>query len=101
MLWRYLPGKTPEEAFTSGFTTKGGTISELASKIQISVEELTSTIQRFSFNAMATLGTDTDFHRGFSIYNRYFGDPTCKTNLNLGPLLQAPFSAIQVWPGDL
>ncbi|KAH7369584.1 FAD binding domain-containing protein [Rhexocercosporidium sp. MPI-PUGE-AT-0058] len=99
VLWKYAPGKAPEEAFESGLITKGGTISELAGKIKVSAEKLSLTVQRF--NAMATLGKDEDFHRGEYVYDQYFGDSSSKPNPNLGPLVKAPFFAIQVWPGDL
>ncbi|KAL5323056.1 hypothetical protein ACEPPN_007584 [Leptodophora sp. 'Broadleaf-Isolate-01'] len=99
MLGKYPPGKTPLDAFTSGLITKGATISELAGKIKISAEGLSSTVQRF--NAMAALGKDEDFHRGDYVYDRYFGDRSSTPNPNLGPLVEAPFFAIQVWPGDL
>ncbi|KAH7383067.1 extracellular 3-ketosteroid 1-dehydrogenase [Cadophora sp. MPI-SDFR-AT-0126] len=99
MLWSYTPGKTPEEAFSSGLITKAYSLSELADKTKIDAENLASTVQRF--NAMASIGKDEDFNRGGYVYDRYFGDASSKPNPNLGPLAEAPFYAIQVWPGDL
>ncbi|KAK0114738.1 hypothetical protein ONS95_014223 [Cadophora gregata] len=99
MLWGNPPGKTPEEAFSSGLITKGATISELAGKIKIDAQNLVSTVHRF--NSMASTGKDEDFNRGNYIYDRYFGDSSFKPNPNLGTLVEAPFYAMQVWPGDL
>ncbi|PVH76964.1 fumarate reductase/succinate dehydrogenase flavo protein [Cadophora sp. DSE1049] len=99
MMWSYPPGKTPDEAFSSGLITRGATLSELAGKIKIDAGNLVLTVQRF--NAMASVGKDEDFNRGDHFYDRYFGDASSKPNPNLGPLVEAPFYAIQVWPGDL
>ena len=99
VLWNYPPGKTPDGALTSGMITKAATLPELAGKMYIDASNLVLTVQRF--NAMASAGKDEDFNRGDHVYDRYFGDSSCKPNPNLGTLAVAPFYAIQVWPGDL
>ena len=94
LLWSYPPGKSPNEAFASGVITKAATLPELADKIEIDAENLVSTVRRF--NAMASIGKDEDFNRGDHVYDRYFGDASCKPNPNLVTLAEAPFYAIQV-----
>jgi len=50
---------------------------------------------------MAAEGRDTDFGKGDSAYDRYYGDPGNKPNPCLGPVEQAPFYAFRIVPGDL
>ena len=57
------------------------------------------TVERF--NGFARSGTDDDFHRGESAYDRYYGDPTNKPNPNLGEISHWPFYAAKMVPGDL
>jgi 3-oxosteroid 1-dehydrogenase len=99
LLVSYLPGRTPDSAFTSGFIAKADNISALAKKIGVNSEGLISTIDHF--NSMARRGIDDEFERGRTAYDRQFGDPSCKPNPNLGTLQKPPFFAMQMWPGDL
>jgi 3-oxosteroid 1-dehydrogenase len=46
-------------------------------------------------------GRDTDFRRGESLYDRYYSDPKVKPNSCLAPIVEPPFYAIEVYPGDL
>lgn len=94
-----LPGITPKSAIESGFLTRGETLAELAGKIGVDAAGLEATVARF--NGMAREGVDEDFERGRTAYDRFYGDPTCEPNPNLGPLEKAPFWAVRVWPGDL
>ncbi|MEK0101116.1 FAD-binding protein, partial [Streptomyces sp. A475] len=64
----------------------------------IKTPRLPSTIRRF--NGFAATGTDEDFARGDSVYDRYYGDPTLR-NPNLTPLDKGPFYAVPVHPGDI
>ncbi|WP_329791037.1 FAD-dependent oxidoreductase [Lentzea sp. DG1S-22] len=66
---------------------------------QAGLPELTEAVRRF--NAMAVDGRDTDFRRGDSAYDRYYGDPRNKPNPNLAPLTTGPFHAVRIVPGDL
>jgi 3-oxosteroid 1-dehydrogenase len=93
------PGFTPRSAFKSGFITKAPTLDELARKIGVDPAGLTRTVKRF--NEMARTGVDEDFDRGRTAYDHVYGDPSNQPNPNLGPIEQAPFYAVKVWPGDL
>ncbi len=53
------------------------------------------------FNGFCRAGVDTDFGRGGRAFDRAHGDPTIKPNPNLGPIEQAPFYAVAMYPGDV
>ncbi len=78
---------------------KAQTIAELAEKIQIAPQVLEGTIERF--NRGASAGSDPDFHRGASEYDRYYGDPKVQPNPTLAPLATAPFYAMRLYLGDI
>ncbi|MFE3129732.1 FAD-dependent oxidoreductase, partial [Streptomyces hydrogenans] len=82
----------------SGFVKQAATVEELAVLIGAAPERLRATVDRF--NGFARAGRDEDFHRGDSVYDRYYGDPTLP-NPNLAPLEKGPFHAIPVHPGDI
>ena len=94
-----LPMQTPKGWISSGFLKKAGSLGELASQCGIDAEQLTKTVHRF--NEHARRGEDPDFQRGASAYERFFGDPAHKPNPSLGPVEQAPFYAIALYPGDV
>ena len=89
----------PKKWFDSGVVVKADTISELADKIGVPADTLTTTTERF--NGFAKSGVDADFHRGESGYDHYYGDITNKPNPSLGPVRKAPFYAVKMVPGDL
>lgn len=76
----------------------GGTLRELAMKIEVSPDELERTAARF--NTMARRGVDEEFHRGENPYDNYYGNPTLK-NPNLAEVHKGPFYALRIVPGDL
>ncbi|MEC3953377.1 3-oxosteroid 1-dehydrogenase [Nocardia sp. CDC153] len=90
-----LPGRW----FKSGALTRADSLPELAEKIGLPVEKLTATVARF--NEFAHAGKDSDFGRGDSAYDNYYGDPRQRPNPNLGALEQGPFYAAKLVPGDL
>jgi len=102
---RYLfAGLTPRTPFPgrwlkSGVIQKGATLEELAGRIDVPVENLKATVERF--NGFAAAGVDEDFHRGESAYDKYYSDPTVKPNPSLHVIDQAPFYAVKIVPGDL
>ncbi|MFF2394863.1 3-oxosteroid 1-dehydrogenase [Nocardia sp. NPDC058114] len=94
------PGQRfPSRWMENDYIVKADTIGELAERIGVPVDNLTSTIERF--NGFAAAGEDEDFGRGNSHYDRYYGDPTVKPNPCLAELSQGPFYAAKMVPGDL
>lgn len=88
----------PDEWYKAGVAVKADSIVELGSKI--GTEDLPGGVRRF--NVLAAQGTDDDFQRGKTAYDRYYGDPTNTPNPNLRPLSDSgPYYAIKVVPGDL
>ncbi|MFV0254275.1 MAG: FAD-binding protein [Beutenbergiaceae bacterium] len=83
----------------AGWLVKTKSMSQLAQTLDMNAVTLKATIERFNANARS--GVDTDFGRGNSAYDRYYGDPGVRPNPNLGPLEKAPFTAIKVVLGDL
>lgn len=78
---------------------KAASLPELATEIGVDVAGLTETIERF--NQQARAGCDQDFQRGESRYDRYYSDVKIKPNSSLAPIVEGPFYAIAVYPGDL
>ncbi len=72
---------------------------EMADKIGVDRSKLRATMARF--NANAAKGSDPDFQRGDSLYNRIYGDPKIEGNPNLLPLDKAPYYALAIYPGDI
>jgi len=94
------PGqRIPRKWSESGVIVQADTLEELAGKAGLPVDEFTATVARF--NDFARSGVDTDYRRGESAYDRYYGDPTNKPNPNLGEISQAPYYAAKMVPGDL
>ncbi|WP_426404848.1 FAD-dependent oxidoreductase [Streptomyces sp. R-07] len=94
-----FPGQAfPKPWLESGFVKKAATVEELAARTGVAPERLRVTVDRF--NGFARAGRDEDFHRGDSVYDRYYGDPTLP-NPNLAPLEKGPYYAIPVHPGDI
>ncbi|WP_205745984.1 FAD-binding protein [Egibacter rhizosphaerae] len=101
---RYLRSFAVEPGATKalregGLLHKADTLDALAVAIGLPPERLRATVARF--NGFARTGVDQDFARGSSAYDRYYGDPLVRPNPNLGPLAKAPFTAVQLVPGDL
>ncbi|WP_336715298.1 FAD-dependent oxidoreductase [Arthrobacter sp. USHLN218] len=82
----------------SGYLKKGATVVELAVECGIDPDGLRETVERF--NAHARNGTDPDFERGETAFNRYGGDPKAGPNPSLAPLEKGPFYAVKVVPGS-
>jgi 3-oxosteroid 1-dehydrogenase len=78
---------------------KAGSIDELAAKCGIDATGLSDTVARF--NSFCASGVDSDYGRGSRAFDRCHGDPTIKPNPNLGPIEQAPFYAVRMYPGDV
>jgi 3-oxosteroid 1-dehydrogenase len=94
-----MQGQIPQQWLDSGYMIKAGSIAELAAKCGIDAAGLQETITRF--NGFCETGVDSDYGRGSRAFDRCHGDPTIKPNPNLGPIEQAPFYAVRMYPGDV
>lgn len=95
-----LPGGRPREHLVrADYLHKAATLRALGEALGIDGGRLEASAARF--NALAESGTDDDFGKGSTAYNRYLGDPDHKPNACLGPLRQGPFYAVKVFAGDI
>lgn len=78
---------------------KADSIAELAAQLNIDAEGLQNTIERN--NTFAESGIDEDFGRGSSYYDRYYGDHHNEPNPCIAPIVEAPFYALPLHPGDI
>jgi len=97
--WGFRLGPVPKDWYESGFVKEAPTLRALAEKIGIDPAGLEATVERF--NGFARAGRDLDFNRGAKAYDLVFADPSNKPNPGLGTLEEAPFRAIEIWPGDV
>lgn len=84
---------------TCGYLKTGRTLRDLAQACDLPVTEVEASISRF--NAFAADGTDPDFNRGASTYNRVQGWVGLGPNPSLGPISKGPFYAVKIVPGSL
>jgi 3-oxosteroid 1-dehydrogenase len=89
----------PGRWYKEGVVKRADSLEALAEQIEVPVEGLAATVERF--NAFAASGVDEDFHRGDSAYDKYYSDPTVKPNPSLHRIDQGPFYAVKIVPGDL
>jgi len=85
--------------FETGYLVSGPDIATLGRQLGLDPDALVATVERY--NALARSGSDTDFGKGSTAYNRYLGDPDNKPNPCLRPLETPPFYAVKVYPGDI
>ena len=88
----------PKKWFDTGFVAKANSIRELADALAINADGLEETIA--NMNHYAQTGTDEEFGRGDSAYDRYYADPAIKPNPCLAPIVKAPFYAMRIEAGD-
>lgn len=93
------PGKLPKGLIESGTLKRADTIEALAADCGIDPAGLAAEVARFNLGAVS--GTDAEFGRGSSAYNRAMGDPGHRPNPSIGPLDRAPFYAVEVVPSDI
>lgn len=85
----------PGQELPEGFGVKAQSIAELADRIGVDAQQLAATVARF--NGYCEQGEDPDFKRGTHPWGALMcGDPLQKPNANLGPLLKAPFFAVEM-----
>ncbi|MCB1486334.1 MAG: FAD-binding protein [Bauldia sp.] len=83
----------------SGYLKSGRTIRELAANAGIDEDALARTIQ--AFNRSCSTGVDTEFGKGSTPYNRFYGDGRYQPNPCLAPIEKPPFFAVEIFVGDL
>lgn len=88
----------PKSWLESGSVVSAPTVGDLAEKLGISRDRLGRTVERY--NEVAASGTDVDFARGESSYDRYYSDITLDTP-NLAPLHGGPYYAFRLILADL
>src|SRR6202020_872779 len=94
-----MPGqKFPDDWFTSGLMHRAESVEELASRIGVPPASLRETLD--SFNGFARAGQDSDFGRGNSAYDNYYGDPTLP-HPTMDVIDSAPYYAARIQAGDL
>ncbi|MCC7268520.1 MAG: FAD-dependent oxidoreductase [Caulobacteraceae bacterium] len=93
------PRLTPKAWFESGYMKKADSLEALARLCDFDAQTFRATIERF--NGMARSGRDSDFHRGETVYNRFYGDGRSRPNPNLGAIEKPPFYAVSAHPGDV
>ena len=89
----------PQSWYDAGIACRADDLGTLADRMGVPRDTFTATMRRF--NESASAGIDSDFHRGESAYNRYYGDPTVTPNPNLRPLTDGPFYAVKMVLSDL
>jgi succinate dehydrogenase/fumarate reductase flavoprotein subunit len=93
-------GKGLAPYLADGYLVRGDTMETLARALGIDPAKLADTVKRF--NAHAREGHDPDFQRGSTAYSQNLGDANWPgPNPCLGPLVQAPFHALRLYPGDI
>jgi 3-oxosteroid 1-dehydrogenase len=91
--------RIPQPWYDAGIAHQSASLAELGQLIGVPQETLLATVSRF--NEMSHAGDDSDFHRGRSAYDRYYGDPTVTPNPNLRALNEGPFYAVKMVLSDL
>ncbi len=89
----------PRAWYEAGIAHRSSDLSDLATRMGVPASQFIATMTRF--NEMSRAGVDTDFHRGNSAYDRYYGDPTITPNPNLRALDKAPYYAVKMVLSDL
>jgi 3-oxosteroid 1-dehydrogenase len=86
---------TPGQDWPEGFGARADTLADLARQIGVDPAGLEATVAKF--NDYAEKGEDPDFGRGTHPWSTWMcGDPFHKPNPNLGPLVKAPFYAVEL-----
>ncbi|RDI32527.1 succinate dehydrogenase/fumarate reductase flavoprotein subunit [Rhodococcus sp. AG1013] len=89
----------PESWYKAGIAHQASDAAELARKVGLPEQAFAETFRKF--NEDAATGTDSEFRRGQSAYDRYYGDPTQQPNPNLRPLTGGSLYAVKMTLSDL
>ncbi len=88
-----------EKMLKQGTLRQAPTLAALAAQCGLPPAALEATVARF--NTFARAGSDEDFGRGNTAYDRHWADPAHKPNASLGTIENSPFFAALIRPGDL
>ncbi|MDA9367959.1 FAD-dependent oxidoreductase [Flavobacteriaceae bacterium] len=80
------------------YVVKGDSLADLAEKTGIEATNLQATVERF--NQYAEKGVDDDYGRGGDKEDFSMGDMNHTPNPCLGPIANAPYYAVKIFPGD-
>ncbi len=98
-----LPGsQQPDWALPKAlrnYFKKADTLEGVATQLGIDANGLKATAAKI--NQYARTGVDLDFHRGETVFDRYYGDENVKPNPCLAPIEQPPFYGFEAYPGEL
>ncbi len=75
------------------------TLEQLALQIGVDADGLRASVERM--NGAAATGIDTEFGKGDNVFDTYYGDINVKPNPCLAPLVEGPFYAMRLVPGDI
>ena len=89
----------PKKLKDSGYLKKADTLDGLAAQLGIDAAGLKASVAQM--NEYARNGKDPEFHRGESLFDKYYGDEKVKPNSCLAPLEKPPYYGIIVYAGDL
>jgi len=101
----FLPGAQqpdwalPKALKDPAYLKKSDTLAGLAAQLGVDPAGLEASVAKM--NEYARNGKDPDFHRGESLFDRYYGDEKVKPNPCLAPLTTPPYYGIVVYAGDL
>ena len=82
-----------------GYLYQGETLAALARSVGVDPAGLEATVR--ANNGYARTGTDAEFGKGGTSYDRGNGDPAHAPNPCLGPVETPPFCAVKVYPTPL
>ena len=100
MLAGTMPGsKKPQRWYDEGYLKQADSIEQLAQQLKVDPAALRTTVERF--NSFVAKNRDEDFGRGQRAYDRWLGDPYNKPSETLGSIIEPPFYAVPVLPGDV
>ncbi len=89
----------PKQLKTTRYLKKSDTLEGLAAELGVDAAGLMAAVTRM--NEFARNGKDLDFHRGESLFDRYYGDEKVRPNPCLAALETPPYYGLVVYAGDL
>jgi len=87
------------KVFRQSYLKKADTLEGLAVQLGIDGLRLKESVRKM--NEYARSGKDLDFHRGETVFDRYYGDDKVQPNPCLAPLETRPYYGIEAYPGEL